>query len=324
MASSARLTAALVALALVLGVVAPSLPGSVAPAAASPLFETRSYYIANAGNDAMRMLGCHNGDTQGRSSLFFGAPVDTRGAFGATLWGGADLAVEEIGELLKEYVRGYVWCRRSGNFQLMVGMGTSNSAVQNKPDGWLHGHGQRWAAVVANINFWAEHFYPGIARVYGAWDVEPSWSSPGKADSWMLGYNSHPPRRSLHANWSADGCPRDSSANGACNNGWNQEWMWRLSWRYDPSLPYPQIYATSGVNARQWQQIDLYGAIHHGDGMVFWGALAQHAACVQMGGCHRTDNTPRRAHDHLLWHLNTHPATSQGVIENMSNMHWHR
>jgi hypothetical protein len=89
-------------------------------------------------------------------------------------------------------------------------------------------------------------------------------------------------------------------------------------------LPIPQIYATSGVNARQWQQLDLYGAIHHGDGMYFYGAMSQHAACFQMGGCNRTNNTPQQAHDQLLWHLNTDGRTRQDVIETVTDIRWHR
>jgi hypothetical protein len=292
--------------------------------AASPLYRTRSYYIANPGLDSIRNLGCQNGDTAGRATLFFGAPTVVRGAYGTTLWGGADRTVTEIGELVQDYVRGYVWCRRSPALQLFVGMGTSTSAIDTHPSDWVWGHGRTWAATVRAVADWAAAYYPGAVRIYGAWDAEPSWSTYERADRWMQGYDSEPGRRALHANFSADGCPRDSTANGPCNNGWRQESVWQLAWRYDPSLPMPQIYATSGVNARQWQQIDLYGTIAHGDGMVFWGTLSQHAACGQVGGCRGTDNTPQQAHDHLLWQLNTHPATAQPTIETATDMHWHR
>jgi hypothetical protein len=329
MVTARRITTALLALGAMLAglgvvVVVPASSGLLTAAEAGALFQTRSYYIASPGPESIRYLGCTNGDTQGRNTLFFGAPVAVGGTFGATLWGGADRTTEQIGDLVRDYVRGYVWCRRSSSFQLMVGMGTSTSAIDAKADDWLSGHGGRWAAVVADVNAWAERYYPGVARVYAAWDAEPSWSTPQKADSWMRGYDGFPGRRALHANFSADGCPRDGSSNGGCNNGWNQFWVWNLAWRYDPSLPFPQIYATSGVNGRQWQQIDLYGAIHHGDGMHFWGALSQQGACRQVGGCHRTDSSPQQAHDFLLWHLNTDHRTRQPVIETASDMHWHR
>jgi hypothetical protein len=324
MAHFARLTLALITV-IVLVVVSGWAPVITPPAgAASPLFDTRSYYIANADGNAARNLGCFNGDKTGRTTLFFGSPVDVGGAYGATLWGGADRTTTQIGELVKEFVRGYVMCRRNPSFQLFVGMGTSNGAIDGKSDAWLLGHGVTWAAVVRSLQDWAATYYPEVIRIYAAWDVEPSWSLPNKANTWMRGYEATPGRRGIHANFSADGCPQNDSANGSCNNGWNQEWLWRLAWRYDPSLPMPQIYSTTGSNARQWQQIDLYGVRGHGDGMAFWGSMSQLSACRQVGGCPGVDNSPRQAHDFLLWYLNSHPDTSQSVMETMTDMNWHR
>jgi hypothetical protein len=296
-----------------------------APAADKhPSWITRSYYMGNGSGEPARNLGCLNGDKQGRMTLFFGAPTTVSGTYGATLWGAPNRTTGQIAATVREFARGYVFCRQSSSYRLLIGVGTSNSSIDSKSDQWVYGHGRAWATMVRDLSAWASQTYPGHVRIYGAWDAEPSWSTYERADRWMQGYDSEPGRRALHANFSADGCPRDSTANGPCNNGWRQENVWQLAWRYDPSLPMPQIYATSGVNARQWQQIDLYGTIAHGDGMVFWGTLSQHAACGQVGGCQGTDNTPQQAHDHLLWQLNTHPATAQPTIETATDMHWHR
>jgi hypothetical protein len=304
-------------------------PAAAAPAApAAPdqalLPHTRSYYIGNASPDAAAKLGCDNADTQGRLTLFFGAPIETQGAFGTTLWGGADRTARQSADLVRDFIRGYAWCRRSPGQQVLVGMGTSNSTIDRRNDVWAYGHGAEWATAVRDAADWADAHFPGVARVYGAWDAEPSWSAPHRAEQWMRGYDSVPGRRALHANFSADGCPRDSAVNGGCNNGWNQEIVWRLAWRYDPSLPIPQIYATSGVNARQWQKIDEYGARAHGDGMTFSSAMAQHGACAQVGGCRLIDLTPQAARDHLLNALNSSPLTQQATLENATDMHWHR
>lgn len=298
-------------------------PGT-ATAAAGPRWSNRSYYVGNPSAEAMRNLGCGQGDVQGRMSLFFGAPVVTGSGVGATLWGGADRSTPEIAELMKEFVRGYVVCRRSPSHQLLVGMGTSTSAIGNKADAWLTLHGRHWADHVGAVDVWAQQHHPGVVGVYGAWDPEPSWSSPHKAETWMRGYASAPAARGLHVHASADGCPRDTSDNGACSNGWRQHDLWRLAWQYDPALPLPQIYAISGVNARQWQRIDEYGARHHGDGLVFYGVMSQQGACLQVGGCRGTDNSPAQAHDHLLLHLNAHPATAQPEIETATDVQWHR
>lgn len=301
-------------------------PTAAAPTATAAAISphTRSYYVANASHDAATKLGCDNGDTQGRMSLFFGAPTVTQGKFGASLWGGSDRTAGQVGELVKDFVRGYAWCRRSPGQQILIGMGTSNSTIDRRNDVWVVGHGHAWATAVRDAADWAQKYFPGVAQVYGAWDAEPSWSAHGKAEYWMQGYNAIPGRRGVHANFSADGCPRDTSTGGPCNNGWSQYHLWRLAWQYDPMLPIPQIYATSGVNAKQWQKIDEFGARVHHDGMTFSGAMSQHGACKQVGGCVKTDNTPQAAHDFLLRFLNTHPLTEQAAVEPATDMHWHR
>lgn len=289
-----------------------------------PSFTTRSYYMANASRDEAVLLGCANGDKQGRLTLFFGAPKAVGSGYGATLWGASDRTAAQIGTLVKDFVRGYVYCRESRSHRLLIGVGTSNSAVDGKSDTWLTTHGARWSKMVRDVHDWAATHYPTAASIYGAWDAEPSWSRYAKASAWMHGYdNAYPRRRNLHANFSADGCPQTTADNGACNNGWTQWHLWHLAWDHDPSLTFPQIYATSGANARQWKQISEYGHHHQGDGIHFFGVLAQSAACMQVGGCAGTDNTPHEAHDQLFDALDSHSHTRQGSIDAMTDVRWH-
>lgn len=297
-----------------------------ADAAAKALIATptRSYYVANADRNAASKLGCFNSDVGGRLTLFFGAPAPVGAGFGATLWGAADQSTAQIGELAKDFIRGYLYCRKNTANQVLVGIGTSNSTVDRQADPWVTAHGNAWGTMVRDVAAWTASYYPGAAQVYGAWDAEPSWSSNGKAELWMQGYNGVPGRRPVYANFSADGCPRDAATGGACNNGWTQYHVWRLAWQYDPSLPIPQIYAPSGVNARQWQKIDEYGARVHHDGMAFSGAMAQFGACQQMGGCVNTNNTPQAARDILHFTLNSNPLTQQPTLETATDMYWHR
>ena len=294
-----------------------------APTEAASIFQTRSFYVGNADPEAAMRLGCAQGDTQGRMTLFFGAPTTVDGTYGVTLWGGADRTASQVIDLAKSFVRGYAWCRQSAGYQALIGIGTSTSAIDNKPDTWLVEHASTWAWAVKHVAEWAETYYPGIVQAYAAWDAEPSWSAVHKADMWMQGYNGHGGRRAMHIHNSADGCPRDGSDNGWCNNGWNQYWMWRLSWWYDPALPMPQIYATTGVNARQWQKIDEYGARHHGDGMHFYGVMSQQGACLQVGGCVSTNNGPDTASGALFLFLNSSGWTRQDVIETATDIRWH-
>jgi hypothetical protein len=294
-----------------------------APTEAASIFQTRSFYVGNADPEAAMRLGCAQGDTQGRMTLFFGAPTNVDGTYGVTLWGGADRTASQVIDLAKSFVRGYAWCRQSAGYQALIGIGTSTSAIDNKSDTWLVEHASTWAWAVKHVAEWAETYYPGIIQAYAAWDAEPSWSAVHKADMWMQGYNGHGGRRAMHIHNSADGCPRDGSDNGWCNNGWNQYWMWRLSWWYDPALPMPQIYATTGVNARQWQKIDEYGARHHGDGMHFYGVMSQQGACLQVGGCVSTNNGPDTASGALFLFLNSSGWTRQDVIETATDIRWH-
>ena len=285
---------------------------------------TRSYYVANADHNAAARLGCTNSDVAGRMTLFFGAPAPVGAGFGASLWGATDQDTGQIGELAKDFIRGYVWCRQTPSHQILVGIGTSNSTIDRRDDGWVSAHGAAWGTMVRDVATWADRYYPGATRVYGAWDAEPSWSANGKAELWMQGYNGVPGRRPMYANNSADGCPRDIATGGACNNGWTQYHVWRMAWQYDPALPIPQIYATSGVNARQWQKISEYGARVHHDGMAFSGVMSQFGACQQVGGCTKLDNSPQAARDFLLYTLNSSPLTQQPDLETVTDMHWHR
>ncbi len=284
---------------------------------------TRSYYMGDAGFAAARNLGCANGDKTGRMTLYFGAPTAVAGTYGATLWSAPDRTTEQVGAVVKEFARGYAFCRRSSSYTLFIGVGTSNSGIDARSEVWVEAHGRKWASMVRNLRAWSDRYYRGRFSIYAAWDAEPSWSRYAKAEHWMHGYNSQPGRVGVHVNNAADGCSTTSSNNAACDNGWSQYWLWRLSWQYDPALPMPQIYTTTGSMARQWHQIDLFG-VGRGDGMYFYGVMSQRAACSQAGAwCPGTNNTPQAAHDQMLWYSNTHPATRQNEILSPTNINWH-
>jgi len=286
--------------------------------------QTNSYYMARATAPDASRLGCFNANRSGRMTLFFGAPVTVRGAYGATLWGAPDRNTAEIGQTVQNFVRGYAYCRTDSRRRLLIGVGTSNSAINGRTDAWLQAHGAAWARMVANLNAWASKYYPGQAQIYAAWDFEPSWSSFAKADQWMHGYDITPGRRPLYANSSADGCPTSTATNGPCNNGWTQNRVWHLAWRHDPSMPIPQIYATSGVNAHQWQLIDLWATVAQHDGMYFYGTMSQAGACKQAGAgaCPGTNNSPTSARNFLLWWLRTDRRTSQPSVDTMTDISW--
>jgi hypothetical protein len=284
---------------------------------------TRSYYVGSSSSDKAVLLGCRQGDKNGRMTLFFGAPTAVGTAYGATLWGAPNLSAAQIGNLAKDFIRGYAYCRQSSSYRLLIGLGTSNSTIDGRSVAWLNGHGKTWATMVHQVATWSNRYYP-MAQVYAAWDAEPSWSSYAKSEAWMHGYDIlYPSRRALYANFSADGCPTTTAANGPCDNGWTQERIWHLAWQHDPSLTIPQIYATSGVNARQWQLIDEWATHNRGDGILFYGVVSQSGACAQVGGCAGMNNTPHRAWEFMIWWLRSHVHTSQSSIDTMTDISWH-
>jgi hypothetical protein len=284
---------------------------------------TRSYYMASASRDKAVLEGCFQGTKTGRMTLFLGAPAAVGTGYGATLWGAPNLSTAQISSLVKDFIRGYAYCRTSSSYRLLIGVGTSNSTINGRSDLWLQYHGRAWASMVYHLAVWSARYYPA-AQVYAAWDGEPSWSSYNKAHQWMHGYDLlYPARRALYANFSADGCPTTTATNGPCNNGWSQYAVWHLAWEHNPSLTIPQIYVTSGINAKQWQLIDEWATHARGDGIFFYGVMSQWGACRQSGGCPGADNTPHRAYDFLLWYLSSHVHTAQSSIGTMTDMNWH-
>jgi len=284
--------------------------------------ETRSYYMTRTAPEDAAALGCANADKSGRLTLFFGAPTMVNGVPGATLWGAPNQHVYQIAHAVKEFVRGYATCRQDPNFRLLIGIGTSNSGIDARTDDWLYAHGRVWGNMVRDMATWAATYYPFHAQIFGAWDFEPSWSQFGKAESWMHGYDLTDGRPGIYINASADGCPTQTAVNQPCNNGWNQWEMWHLAWQHNSGMPFPQIYATSGVNARQWQLVDLYAATHQASFMFFFGTMTQAEACRQNGGCSGTDNTNHQAQSFMLNWLNSDQRTSQGDIEGMTDIRW--
>lgn len=314
---------------LVMLVIATSFPLAISETATAEALLahriTRSVYVGNSSSDQALQLGCSSSDTTGRVTFFFGAPTDIGGAFGATLWGAPNLDTTQIGDLVRDVIRGYAQCRTSPEHRLLIGIGTSNSAVDDRSTAWLQAHGKAWSEMVRQVSDWAGTYHPDAVQVFGAWDVEPSWSRYEQAEAWMQGYDDqNPGRRGLYANFSADGCPTTTATNGPCNNGWNQERIWHLAWQRDPSVPIPQIYATSGVNAKQWQLIDKWATNGRNDGIFFYGVMSQYEACRQTGiGCQGTDNTPQQAYDHMNTQLNADPQTAQAPVESVTDMRWH-
>jgi hypothetical protein len=296
--------------------------GSAAGCHKPPNYETNSFYMARTSAADSAALGCYNSDKSGRMTLFFGAPTTVNGIPGVTVWGAPNIDVNQVGERVLDFVRGYAYCRQNPSFRLLIGIGTSNSTIDTRTDEWVYQHGRAWSSMVRHVSDVVSANWPWAAQIYAAWDLEPSWSQSAKAEHWMHGYMTVPGYRAMYVNGSADGCPTSTATGGPCNNGWTQRAMWHLAWDHQPALPFPQIYATSGVNARQWQLIDLYATTALGDGLFFFGTMSQYGACQQNGGCAGTDNQPHQAWDFLTSWLASDARTQQGEIDGLTDVRW--
>jgi len=238
---------------------------------------------------------------------------------------------------------------------LTLGLGiNSGVGINTFESTWLtYEHGQRWAQMVDQLNSFITSgtSWASTIQVAGAVDFEPNWGNIAGVRQWTDGYASV-----AHSKYyfygSCDGCPevtRDASGNYVAGytpvltqgSSWTMDDVWYLSYGAPPAWPVPEIYATDGTLARQWQNIAYWAATctvipstntlcepqRRGinRNMRFAGAMTQYQACIDNGGCDPTlDNSPP-AGWRLLWQAlnnpNT-PVTNQGALEWSTDISW--
>jgi hypothetical protein len=135
--------------------------------------------------------------------------------------------------------------------------------------------------------------------------------------TWITGFEQSGGNFLLHFG-DASGCPYEDNPQWVCNNGWELEDLWYVSWGADSALPLPLIYLNDGVHAKQWAYLSQYSVAEHGYRMDFTGVFTQYQYCEQWGSatwsnCDRTDNTPEEAYLQLTTELNKYPATAQDL-----------
>lgn len=250
------------------------------------------------------------------SELDFGQPWQsgaTQGTWSFNATYGRFLSTSTIQEAVKQFAWGYYYGTGSDTqSQMRIAVGTNNYGSNT-----TYAHGQSWAQTINSIGVWLANNSPGSqVTVRGASDIEVGYSSSSTAYSWVNGYaNSWSSPYYLYNYGDASGCPQSGTTGtpGACNNNWNQENVEYVSWGAPPSFPTPEVYATTGANAKQWQQISLYAYLAHGSSMSFSGPLSQSQACAQRGGCAGVNNTPDQAWTQLWNELNSDSRTVQNM-----------
>lgn len=292
-----------------------SQPPPPSGAVSSPPPVTTSEYVSTTSAQTMSSQGCteaHNDSSaqNGRTSIVvldFGGQTST----GTLLINGTAVTDANIVAGTESYISGFKSCIGSSTDQLTVAIGTNNSITET------YTTGQDWAQnVVGPVATWiTSQHYSGVSAA-GANDLETSYSSPAAAQSWAQGYVGNNPTNSPYYDYgSANGCPQQPTTSGtACNNGWTVGNEYYVAGGVNHSLakPLPEIYATTGANAQQWQGISSVGT-GMGGALVFAGEMTQYTAC-QTQPCPGANNTPTQGWNQLYNALNGSSNTAQASL----------
>lgn len=291
---------------------------SAEPAAAAPP-SARSYYVSNYDLNWAYDRGCDAGNADEADSgtqihyvvLDFGSMYEDNGTWMVSAFSGAAFTQTKARNMVVEWAHGYYVCSGTDHTSTAyVGLGTNNSDGDVTTAAGAH---MAVAAQNAIDNATSGGWY-GQGRPIAANDFE-SWGQSSalntKSRNWISGYNASTPTPIMVNYGDAGGCPSTSTPSaGSCNAGNNAETIWQVSWS-GAAWPLPEIYNTSGTQAKQWRWLSRYAKSAHGAALKFKGVMAQSGACSQNGGgCSGTDNTPSEAWNQLDTQLNSDSITA--------------
>jgi hypothetical protein len=291
---------------------------------ANGLLTSTSRYVSTINPQAHYGMGCESGRNGegGTIILDFGQPQQVGFGYGTLIFDFTTLAsTSQIADAAKAFLRGYEDC--APNYaRLNLAIGTSNFRGTTNFE-----HGRAWAQLVNTLNTWlsATSLFEGEGlgvrsvesdrfAFLGANDIEPSWNTVTNTRNWVQGYASaalHP-----YLNYgSCDGCPSAQFPNWQPNNGWSLDDIWFVSQGARIARPFPEIYATNGIHAHQWQWVNVYAAQQKGERMRFAGVLTQWQACQQTAPVQcrddGLDNTPQQGWQLMQAALNSDEGTAQ-------------
>lgn len=229
-----------------------------------------SFYVLTTNTSTLYNLGCnqgtadwHNGNLNSEIILDFGGQASGNNGTNL-LFSYAFVSYATIESLAENYADGWWICSGADYTSVLdLTIGTNNSNYHIDSAG-----GAAWAGVVNTVRTWASNNgFTSQLNVGGANDMEPGFDTYPPTKSWVDGYTSA--GGPYYVNYgSADGCPQTTHTNGGCNNGWNQDGEWYVSYGALPAYSTPEIYYQSQAN--QWGQIKLWKY------MAFHGPLDEH------------------------------------------------
>lgn len=188
---------------------------------------------------------------------------------------------------------------------LSMAIGTNNNLALSSAAG------SDWSGVVNAVENWLDANGPGgfpfsnQIQAYGADDIEAGFcvssGCPSEMNSWIGSFdNINTP--GFYFVGDCNSCPPFGSAYPPYTVA-DEEYY---SWGNASALPIPEIYATGGGNAEEWERMAEYAYAHDKYGaIIFDGSLTQYGACQQKGGCTGTDNTASAGWTQLWDALNT-------------------
>jgi len=272
------------------------------------------FYVTSTSASDIETIGCNQGtsDLDGnypyRLSLFdFGAQLSD--GSGSTLITAVNVTTAQIKALAEDYAANWYGCTVTDftTFNTIV-VGTNNSRASANTSS----DGEAWANMIDSLNTWASNQgYTGQLSFSGGNDMEPSWGGSSSAPdtiNWSNSYDTHSAGGLMFDYGSADGCPQSSHDNGNCNNGWDQQNIYNVSYGTPDAVPLPEIYF-NGMQ-QEWQEISWWGVSDHGAYFIE-GPMNEH-------DLDSSSYTHTQAWDNLWNTLNAHDATAQNLVDNVS------
>ncbi len=279
-------------------------------------------------------LGTHDYNMAGTQDdvviLLFGKPAYVNYTYGAYDWTspGSSTAVfvstAQIAAGVEQFARAYYACTltdKTSHVNVAAGVSNFGSNV-------TYNHGAAWARMALGIQSWINvQGYSSQVTARAANDIELNFNGPLQSRAWVDGYNAawnYGPF--LYDAGNAAGCPSPAYPNWDCGSvaypSWTSDDVYYVAWGADADYPLPEIYRTDGLNAGQWYYLSLYSYRQHGSSMWFVGSLTEYAACLQMGGCSGTNNTPAQGWTQLWNAISADARTAQTYLRWSTDMKW--
>jgi hypothetical protein len=277
--------------------------------------------------------------------LAYGQPWGQSGQYGVWYYSGTFASTAVIAESAKQFAYGYWVCSGSdteSTIELVIG--TSNFAAYKdgvcKPESWFctttiaYEHGKHWALMVKEVSDWVvKNGFSSQVSIAGGNDIEFMWNTPAISKAWVEGYDAFDENKyKLYNFGSCDACPYVGSTWHPPANSWTMSDAYYVAWGAPPVWPIPEIYLTTGKNAKEWAYLSYWGTINGRSKIQFPGTLTQWQACLQRGGCvvydsngvvlFGSNNTPEQGWQQLLNEINRWPATAQSTIHWMTDIRW--